>query len=151
METRANSPADDPRAADSPTVMPRSQKTRRILWYQAAGFLTIIALSWLDELLSLPSVLFGGMAHSNWRESAMETVVIMLVWIPSFVLTRRLLARLFYLENFLRICAWCRKIGHQDQWLPIEEYFSRGFAIETSHSICPECAREHFPKAPNDI
>jgi hypothetical protein len=128
-----------------------SKKSRRILWYQASGFLLIIALSWLDELWSLPSRLFGGVEHSNWHESALETTIILAVWLPIFVLTKRLLARLFYLEHFLRICAWCRKIGHDDQWLPIEEYFSSGFQVETSHSICPECAREHFPKAPNDI
>ena len=131
--------------------MPPSKSPQRILWYQAVGVALLIALSWMDELLSLPSLLFGGTATPNWRESALETAVILIVWTPIFLLTRRLLQRLHYLENFLRICAWCRKIGHQDQWLPIEQYFATGYNVETSHSICPECAKEHFPKAPNDV
>lgn len=124
--------------------MANSIKAQRILWYQAAGFLLIIALSWMDETLSLPSLLFGGSEHSNWRESALETIVTLAVWLPSFILTRRVLARLYYLERFLRVCSWCRKICHDGQWLPIEEYFSKGFDIKTSHGICPECAKQQL-------
>jgi hypothetical protein len=116
-------------------------KSRRILLYQAGAFLLIITLSWVDELINLPTRLFG--SH-GWRESAMETAVVLAVWVPSFVVTRRLLARLHHLEGFLKVCAWCRKIGHGDTWIPLEEYFARGFKIQTSHGICPQCANSQL-------
>ena len=80
----------------------------------------------------------------------METVVTLAVWLPVFVLTKRLVAHLYYLEGFLRVCAWCRKIGHEDKWFPIEEYFSKGFAIKTSHGICPKCAEDQLHKLPEN-
>ncbi len=128
--------------------MVKSKKSSRILWYLAIGFLSIITLSWLDELLSLPSIIFGGAPHSNWRESALESVVALLVWIPLHFGTKRILERLYYLEDFIRVCAWCRKIGDGDDWVPLEEYFSKGFEIKTSHGICPTCAKQHFGKIP---
>ncbi len=124
--------------------MTQPNRSRHILLYQACAFMLIITLSWLDELASLPLRLFG--AH-GWAESAMETAVVVTVWIPSFILTRRLLARLHYLEGFLKVCAWCRRIGSGENWVPVEQYFAKGFNIQTSHGICPDCAkaqlREH--------
>lgn len=128
--------------------MIKSKKTSRILWYQAISFLLIIALSWMDELLSLPSRLFGGVQHSDWHEGAMESFVALAVWLPLFLGTRRILARLYYLEDFIRVCAWCRKIGDGDRWIPLEEYLAKGFDIRTSHGICPECAAQHFRGTP---
>ena len=122
--------------------MKNRRKGQQILWYQAFGFLLIIILSWMDELLSLPARLFGGIQHSNWREAAMETIVALAVWLIVYALTKRLLARLYYLEGFLRVCAWCRKIGQSDKWLPVERYFSKGFDIKTSHGLCPDCEQK---------
>jgi hypothetical protein len=120
-------------------------KPQRILWYEASGFLFIIVLSWVDELFNLPSLLFGGTEHSNWREAAMETIIVLTVWLIVFLLTRRLLARLYYLEKFLRVCAWCRKIGRGDEWLSMEQYFDKDFDVKTSHGLCPACAKKMMP------
>jgi hypothetical protein len=62
-----------------------------------------------------------------------------IVWLVVIILTKRLMRRLFYLDGFLRVCAWCRKIGHEDKWTTLENYFVTGFSIKTSHSICPKC------------
>jgi hypothetical protein len=128
------------------TDMINRKKGRRILWYEGLGFFLIISLSWADEMLNLPYLIFPGPGHSNWREAAMETIVVLTVWLVVFVLTRRLLARLYYLEGFLRVCAWCHKIGHGEEWLPMEQYFERGFHIDTSHGICPACAQKMTSK-----
>jgi hypothetical protein len=69
----------------------------------------------------------------------METFVLLLVWLVVIVFIRRLMRRLFYLDDFLRVCAWCRKIGDEDTWSTVEDYFARGFAIKTSHGMCPGC------------
>ena len=51
------------------------RKYKLLLWYQSLGFGAIVVVTWLDELLSLPTRLFGGVQHSNWREAVIETFV----------------------------------------------------------------------------
>jgi hypothetical protein len=122
------------------------RKYQRLLWYQSFGFLAIIALTWVDEMFNLTVTLFGGIQHSNWREALLETVVALIAWLVVFVLTRQLLARLEYVESFLRICPWCRKIDDNGQWIPVEEFFMRGgFGVKTTHQICPTCWKNTHP------
>ena len=122
--------------------MKYKKNTYFILWIEAIGFISIITLSWLDEMIGLPRLLFGAPPPVNWHEAVIETVIVLLAWLSVHTLTKRLLERLHYLEEFLRVCAWCRKIAHDDEWLPIEEYFSREFATKTSHGLCPDCAKK---------
>jgi hypothetical protein len=125
------------------------KKPQRILWYENIGFLAIIVLSWGNEFLDLPRHVFGGDTRVNWRESVMETILVLVVWVSVHVVTKKLLARLYYLEGFLRICAWCRKVAHGDEWLPLEEYFERGFNIRTSHGMCSDCAKKAMRNDPD--
>jgi hypothetical protein len=122
-------------------------KAQRILWYENIGFFSIILLSWINELLDLPHRLFGDITQINWHEGAMETTLILLVWVPVHLVTKRLVDRLHYLEGFFRMCAWCRKVAHDDEWMPLERYLERGFQIKTSHGICPDCSRKAMPKS----
>jgi hypothetical protein len=114
-----------------------------VLWYECVGFGLIILLSWMDELQGLPAYLFGGRPHAgDWRDSGMETMIILFVWAIVFGVSKRLVDHLHYLEGCLRICAWCRKVGHDGQWMKMEKYFSEGFQIATSHSVCPDCKKK---------
>lgn len=114
----------------------------KILWCEAIGFLAIIILSWVNELSELPQIL--GHAHyiSNWRESLLETEIVVLVALPVMIFTRRIVLRLYYLEGFLRVCAWCKKLEHNGQWVPLEEFFEQRFQTPTSHGMCEECLKE---------
>lgn len=76
----------------------------------------------------------------HWRgDLVMETLLILLVWVLVFLFTRRLVSHLLYLEGFLRVCSWSRKIGYQGKWMPLEEYFEKGFHIGATHGVCPVC------------
>ena len=112
---------------------------RRLLLYEAIGFSILITISWLDELFDLPSLLFGTPPGHNWHEAALETIIIVAAAVPTFVLSRQLAKRLVYLEGFLRVCAWCRKIGVQDEWVSMETFFDRELKTKTSHGMCPAC------------
>ena len=117
------------------------------MWYLSAGFAFMILLSWVAELTDLSHLLLGGEPHVNdWRVAAIHTLFILAVWAVSFLLMRRLVAHLLYLEGFLRVCSWCRRVGYKDEWLPLEKYFAAGFHVETTHGMCPEC----FKKAQED-
>jgi hypothetical protein len=121
--------------------MSAQKSPTNVLWVQTFGCLALIAMSWADEWLQMPAVLFRG-PHlpPSWREAASETVVVILVWLVMRLITKRLVSRLRYLEEFLRVCAWCRKIHLEGNWVPLEEYMAKGLDMRTSHGICPSCA-----------
>jgi len=104
----------------------------------------IIAGIWAAEFLHLPHLMFDEPAIVSWSRILLRSLVVVLIWGWVHFTNRRLVRRLRELEEFLRICSWCRKVGHDDQWLTIEEYFNSQLATETSHGICPECAARNL-------
>lgn len=118
------------------------EKSDRILWVEAFGFSLIIALSWLTEAVHIPHLIFGEQFTPNWHRAILRTIVIVSIWAWVHVATRRLLKRLHYLEEFLRVCSWCRKVCHEGEWLEMENYFNSKFATKTSHGMCPDCLKQ---------
>lgn len=123
--------------------MKRNKHPNGILWIEAIGFSLLIALCWLTEIIRLPHIAFAEAFTPDWRRALLRTVVILVVWAAVHAATRRLLKRLHYLEEFLRVCSWCRKVCHDGEWLPMEKYFKSKFATKTTHSMCPECLEQH--------
>lgn len=123
--------------------MPSKKKNpESILQKEAIGFIVIIVLSWMTEFLRVPHLLFEEASEFNWHRAMLRTVVVLAIWLWVHVATKRLLKRLHHLEEFLLICSWCRKVGHEGEWLTMEQYFDSKFAIGTSHGICEECAKK---------
>ncbi len=117
---------------------------RSILHLQTIGFALLIASIWLVEILHIPHLLYGVPADFSLSRVLLRMGVVMVIWGWVHFTTRRLLRRLHELEGFLRLCSWCRKLEHEDTWLTIEEFFDSRLATETSHGICPTCARTQF-------
>jgi hypothetical protein len=127
--------------------MTTSKHVSRVLWCQAIGFAIIIALSWADEFADLPRYFFGGPQTPNWSECVLETVIVLMVAIPVMLLTHRVVARLHYLEGFLRVCAWCKKIQHDGQWVPVEEFLRLRLDSKSTHGICSACMAGEMTKS----
>lgn len=119
-----------------------SNKSDSILRNEALGFSVIIALSWLTEFLHVPHLLFGEPATANWHRALLRTAVILVIWLWVHIATKRLLKRLHHLEEFILVCSWCRKVGHEGEWLTMEQYFGSKFDTDTSHGMCEECAQK---------
>ncbi len=120
------------------SLTPKS--ARSILRLQASGFSLLIGSIWLVEILHIPHLLYGVPAEFDLYRVLVRTGVVVAIWIWVHFTTRRLLRRLHELEEFLLVCSWCRKVGHEGHWLTMEEYFGSQLATETSHGICPACA-----------
>jgi hypothetical protein len=119
-----------------------SDKWSFILWNEIFGFSLLIVLSWLSELLRVPHYLFGEPFVPNWNRAVLRTVVILLIWGWVHVVTKRLLKRLHYLEEFIRMCGWCRRVCHQGEWLTLEKYLNSKYAMHTTHGVCPDCLKD---------
>lgn len=51
------------------------------------------------------------------------------------------------LKGLLPICSYCKKIRDGNgRWNQIDAYINEHSEAEVSHSICPECARKHYPE-----
>lgn len=115
----------------------------RIIWYEVAAFLAIIAFAWANELSGLEGTIFHNVSSPpDWRAPIIQTIFTILVGIPAVLLSRQLSKRLHYLEGFLKICAWCHRVGQGDDWISIEEFVKKTLNTETTHGICPRCMRK---------
>jgi phosphoserine phosphatase RsbU/P len=55
------------------------------------------------------------------------------------------------LRGILPICSFCKKIrDDQGYWSQVEAYVTRHSGAQFSHSICPECMKEHYPDLCHD-
>ncbi|HXI71728.1 MAG TPA: hypothetical protein VNN22_15340 [Verrucomicrobiae bacterium] len=123
--------------------MKTNQQMTRIVLYQNLGFLAIIILCFIDELIKLPSLIFSGHPFDFlFRQSTLDMLLILGVWFLVSTSTRRILERVQYLEKFMRVCAWCRRINYQGEWMRLEEFMKQGFDTPTTHGICTECLEQ---------
>jgi hypothetical protein len=128
--------------------MKKNSQLTKIVLYQNLGFLGIIILCFLDELLKLPALVFSDHPFEFvYRRSTLEMLLVLGVWFLVSMSTRRILERINYLEKFMRVCAWCRRINYHDEWMRLEEFMQQGFDTPTTHGICAEC----FQKQRNAI
>ena len=115
----------------------------RVLRVQSLGFLVIIAVSLLNEFLDLRSLILENHPYiSEFGGSALEMLIVLVVWLLVVGATRRVLLRVHYLEGFPRVCAWCHHINFKSRWVRLEEFLQREFDTPTTHGICPTCAQK---------
>lgn len=115
-------------------------QTTKIVLCEHLGFLAIIVLCFADDVLKLPSLVFSN--HPLlilYQRSTLEMLLILAVWFLVIGSTRRLLKRLKHLEDFMRVCAWCRRIHYKDEWIKIEDFLEQSFDTPTTHGICKDC------------
>lgn len=119
---------------------PTKRSVDSVLLKLAVGFGSFIAMVWAVEFFRVPHRFFDEPDAINWFRLIMRTAIIGGVWAWVHFTTRNVLKRLHHLEEFLLVCSWCQKVGHEGKWLTMEEYFGSKFNTQTSHGICPECA-----------
>ena len=120
--------------------MEDKSRLTKIVMYQNWGFLAIIVLCYLDDLLQLPCLIFSAYPFEFvHRRSMLEMLLFLAVWLLVSGSTQRLMKRVQHLEAFMRVCAWCRRIDCTGEWMRLEDFMKQGFDTSTTHGICPEC------------
>jgi hypothetical protein len=123
--------------------MKKNSQLTKIVLYQNVGFLGIMILCFLDELLKLPSLIFSDHPFAFvYRRTTLEMLLVLGVWFLVSMSTRRVLERVRYLEKFMRVCSWCRRINYHDEWMRLEEFMQQGFDTPTTHGICADCLQK---------
>jgi hypothetical protein len=57
---------------------------------------------------------------------------------------RETAAELRRLQQLLSVCAWCRNIKDNGQWVALEQYMSQRQNVELTHGMCPSCYERHW-------
>lgn len=113
-----------------------------VLRRENLGFALILLINWAAEIMRLPHLLYNDPVEFNWFRVLLRSAVVIGVWAWVYFTTRGLIRRLHHLEEFMLVCSWCRKVGHDGEWLTMEQYFGTNFDTQTSHGVCPECAQK---------
>jgi hypothetical protein len=120
--------------------MARTAATRKVLVCEAVGFLAVIVLLWVNELLDLPDVMFRtGPTPANWSECLVESIVVGFLGFLVLFWSDLLLTRIRYLEGFLPVCRHCRRIRVGDEWMSFETYMAQYEEEAASYGLCPDC------------
>jgi uncharacterized membrane protein YeaQ/YmgE (transglycosylase-associated protein family) len=112
-------------------ALSKGRVLRGVLAFEVLGFIAAIASTWLTEFYDPPF---------NFGQVLLESLLIAVVGGVTIFLTYRIIARLKYLEGFLSICASCKKVRVDDQWVGIESVLFKRSDLQLSHGVCDECA-----------
>ena len=121
--------------------------TTRAILYQLIGYGALLLLIVGDEVLDLPHNVFGFPATPiNWIEIVIESISFLVLAVFSVYLTYSFLQEIKFLEGFIPICSFCKKIRDNDTWKSLEEYVGDHSEALFSHGLCPECSEKHYGK-----
>jgi hypothetical protein len=125
--------------------MKNRQILSTVLRYEIIGFVGVLVVFWINEIIDLPHLLFHvPPTPINLAEAAIESVVFVICGAFISLRINKLLKRIKYLEGFLRICAFCKKINVDEEWIPLEVFVERHSDAVFSHGLCPKCLKEHY-------
>ena len=111
-----------------------------ILAIELIGFGSVMFLIWLDEFLDLPFRYLGApKTPPRPQEYWFETCAVLLLGTVIVVATLWVFRRLRFLEDFIRVCAWCRKVDVGGEWVTFEDYMKLQHDVKSTHGICPTC------------
>jgi len=118
---------------------------RRIMQLETIAFAGIIAVSWVNEIYQLPSLIYGtARTAPNLYEASLETAWALFVLFLVLVITKALLKQIRYLGGFLPVCSYCKSIRVNDHWVALEDYLHEHADVKMTHSLCPACAKKYY-------
>lgn len=124
----------------------------RIILYEIIGIVIIILTSWITAVLDPPYyILKLNFKRIDIYETLFETGIIILIGVFIIYWTKKIIKEIKYLESFLTVCASSKKIRINNEWVSMEEFFSKNTDIQLSHGICQSCAQRIYGEFLKDI
>lgn len=118
-------------------------------WHGTGAFAVILAVAmslvrfWFFFFWTTPWTLPEAMASSLVR--CFVLVVVALLTARVGQQQRALLQRVKTLEGLLPICSFCKRIrDEREDWKQLETYITARSEAQFSHSICPDCMKQHY-------
>ncbi|MFZ2197205.1 MAG: hypothetical protein WAV13_05685 [Thermodesulfovibrionales bacterium] len=126
-------------------MITKNKITAKAISYQLIGYGILMFLITGDEIFDFPHFIFGAPATPiNWTETIVEGTYIVLLCAFTVYLSLRFLKQIKFLEGFLPICSYCKKIRKENEWTSLEKYMSDHSEALFSHGLCPDCADKYY-------
>jgi hypothetical protein len=125
----------------------KSKMSSLVVLFEIIGCFFLITFLWFNEWLDLAHLLFGAPSTPhNHIENIMETAIVLILCFLMVWATRKLLARIRYLEGIIPICSYCKKVRVGSDWVPVDKYVRDHSSADFSHALCPHCLKEFYEK-----
>ncbi len=106
----------------------------------------LLAISWINELLDLPAVLFNAeKTPFNYMESVIETIISSGIITYFFIKLKIFEKKSKILTGKYILCASCKSIKHDGKWVELEKFISSDSNVIFSHGICEKCIKILYP------
>lgn len=123
----------------------KKKLTGTLLIIEVTGFILFNAIIIINEVIDLPHLLFGAPPTPlNATEIFLEIGFMLILASLVIVFTVRLMNRIRYLEGFLHICSFCKKVNDNGKWVSIDQYVDEHSETVFSHGLCPECMEREY-------
>src|SRR5258705_13648314 len=111
-----------------------------IITLAVAGFVGLIVIFALDEYWDLPARSFGAMLKPiRPYEFSIKVVAALLLFITVLGVLRQAILRIQRLSHMLTMCAWCRKVLVNGEWISIDQFLQQRRNTTSSVGLCPDC------------
>jgi len=107
----------------------------RVIVFEAVGFCVAVAACWVTEWFDPPFSL---------QQVLVESGIILALGAATSYWTSRMIQRIRFLEGFMVICANCKKVRVDDDWITIEQFLKSTSDVMLSHGMCPRCIEEFY-------
>jgi hypothetical protein len=120
-----------------------------IITLAVAGFLGLIVVFALDEYWDLPARSFGAMLKPiRPYEFSIKVVAVLCLFITVLGVTREAILRIQRLSNMLTMCAWCRRVSVDGEWISIDQFLQLRKNTTSSIGLCPDCYGKKVTEKP---
>jgi hypothetical protein len=121
-----------------------------IITLAVAGFVGLIVIFALDEYWDLPARSFGDFLKPAIRphEFSIKVVAALLLFITVLGVLRQAILRIQRLSHMLTMCAWCRKVSVNGEWISIDQFLQQRRNTTSSVGLCPDCYSQRVAANP---
>jgi len=120
-----------------------------IITLAVAGFVGLIVVFALDEYWDLPARSFGAMLKPiRPFEFSIKVVAVLCLFITVLGVLREAILRIQRLSHMLTLCAWCRRVSVDGDWISIDQFLQQRKNTTSSVGLCPDCYGKRASEKP---
>jgi hypothetical protein len=117
-----------------------SSRMPPVITLAVAGFLGLIVIFALDAYWDLPARSFGTFVKpTRPYEFSIEVVAALCLFIIVLGVLRQAIHRIRRLSHMLTMCAWCRRVSLDGEWISIDQFLQQRRNTTSSVGLCPDC------------
>jgi len=111
-----------------------------IITLAVTGFLGLIVVFALEEYLNLPAQSFGAFLKPIQPFAfSIKVVAALCLFITVLGVLRQAIHRIHHLSRMMTMCAWCRRVAVDGDWISIDQFLQQRKNTTSSIGVCPDC------------